>query len=142
MKLALPTVLLASSLFLGACATREAAPTSVEALFVAADVERDGKVSRDEFVDFLIEDAFVRYDRNGDGYVDLVEAEAVGAPAAAFQKLNRSGSGKVTLAEAKASPAIRARMAVPFDEADVNKSGFVTLEEFRAWKLRAQPYVR
>lgn len=141
MKSALPLLALASCLFLASCATHGVTkPRTVDELFVVADVQRDGKVSRDEFVDFLIADAFVRIDKNGDGVVDIVEAEGAGVDAAAFRAASRSGA--VTLAQAKANPAIRARMAVPFDEADVNKSGFLTLEEFRAWQQRVQPYVR
>ncbi len=141
MKSAFPLLALTACLVLSSCATRSASrPRTVDELFVVADVQRDGKVSRDEFVDFLIADAFVRIDKNGDGVVDIVEAEGAGVDAAAFRAANRNGG--VTLAQAKANPSIRARMAVPFDEADVNKSGFLTLEEFRAWQERVQPYVR
>ena len=130
---------------LAGCATQPKAPkkpATLEERFKRADADSDGKVSRDEFTDFMIEDVFARYDRNGDGFVDEAEYVAGGGSPENFRKINISGTGKITLQEAKASKLIRDTMVVPFDEADVNGSGYVTWDEFVAFRKRAQPYIR
>lgn len=130
----LPTV------FLAACATPSAV-TSEEA-FKRADVNGDGLVSRSEATDIMIAEAFDRFDTNRDGTVDAAEYLASGGTAEGFKKLNKSGSGKLTLAEAQASPAAIEAMAVPFDEADVNKNGAITYAELLAYRERLNAVVR
>lgn len=128
-------------LSLSACvSTTKTAPT-IEQRFAQLDKNGDGRISRKEFVDVMITEAFVRYDKNGDGFVDIVEAQKGGTPAAEFLKADRSGSGKLTLAQALANPTLRARFALPFDEADVNKDGYITLVEYRAYRLKVRDYM-
>ena len=137
-------VFLAAVVLLGpGCANQEPAPSrDVQALFRQADRNGDGRVSREEFSDFLIAEAFANYDRNGDGMVTLEEFVAGGGTAATFRKIARPGSNSFTLADALASREVVNRMARPFDEADVNGSGSVSWQEYLAWRDRAQPYIR
>jgi len=132
-------------LALGGCVSPSASTKrtlTVEELFKRADTNGDGKVSRTEFTNFMIEDVFIRYDRNGDGFITLQEYVADGGTPEGFRKINRSGTGKITLEEAKTSKLILDRMAIPFDEADVDKSGYVTWVEFQRAKERARSYNR
>ncbi len=117
-------------------------PASPEELFRRADTDGNGKVSREEFGDYMVAQLFSFYDRGNKGYVTMEDFVEGGGSPANFRIINRSGSGRITPAEAKASKLVRETMIVPFDEADLNKSGYVTLEEFIAYKKRAQPYIR
>lgn len=133
----------AAALLLSGCANQESAPyQELKALFQKADKSGDGRVSREEFADFLIAKSFSEYDRNGDGEVTLEEFLAGGGTTATFRKIARPGRNSFTLAEALANREVVNRMAKPFDEADVNGSGTVSWAEFVAWQERAQPYIR
>lgn len=129
-------------ILLGGCVSTAKKPATVEELFKRADASGDGRVSRVEFEDFMIDDMFAQFDRNGDGFVTEAEFVADGGTVKTFRIINRSGTGKITLAEAKASPLVRSRLAAPFREADANGSGAVTWDEFQAARNRARAYVR
>jgi Ca2+-binding EF-hand superfamily protein len=131
------TILLA-----GCVTTTTKKQLTIEQRFQKADANSDGRVTRDEFIDFMIEDAFIRYDKNGNGYVTEAEYVAGGGTAGGFRKINTSGTGQATLAEAKASKMIRSALVAPFDEADVDKTGSVTLIEYQAARAKSQDYVR
>lgn len=133
-----------SSLVLAGCAQRKAADGNAALMkrFQQADVSGDGKVSRDEFVDLMITEAFANYDRTGKGYVTVEEYVAGGGTPAGYRKIDRRGLGKVTLADAKASKLVRDQMAIPFDQADANNSGYVTFEEFVAYRKQAAEFTR
>jgi Ca2+-binding EF-hand superfamily protein len=147
----LPVALAAGALLtLNACSTTKKTPRgmyginplSIEELFKRADTNGDGKASRNEFTDLLITEAFGIYDPKGRGYVTLAEYEAGGGSAADFRKIAKPGADRFTLADAKASPLVRDRMAKPFDGADVDRSGFLTWQEFEAYRKLAAPYTR
>jgi Ca2+-binding EF-hand superfamily protein len=139
-----PTLpLLASAiLIIAGCATR---PSSGNAAlmnrFKQADTSADGKLSRKEFTDFLIAEAFANYDRNKDGVLTLAEWTEGGGTKETFVAMG-GRDGTLTLAQVQASKVAQDQMALPFDQADTDKSGYVTLEEFAAYRAAAAPYVR
>jgi Ca2+-binding EF-hand superfamily protein len=130
------------AMLMAGCVTTTKKQLTIEQRFQKADANSDGRVTRDEFIDFMIEDAFIRYDKNGNGYVTEAEYVAGGGTAGGFRKINTSGTGQATLAEAKASKMIRDALVAPFDEADVDKTGSVTLIEYQAARAKSQDYVR
>lgn len=141
-KIFLPA-LVGAAIFTGCSNLTEQPPQrDLQALFAKADTDGDGRVSRDEFADFMVGEVFTNYDRNGDGTVTLEEFVAGGGTPENFRKINRSGTGRITLAEARASSLVRETMITPFDEADTDGSGYVTWEEFQQFRARAQPYIR
>jgi hypothetical protein len=110
--------------------------------FKQADADGNGQLSRTEFSDALITDAYPLYDKTGKGYFTLQEFVAGGGTTATFRDLDRSGTGRVTLAEVKANQRARDQFSQPFDGADTSRSGQVTYDEFMAYRAAAAPYVR
>ena len=142
MKPVFASVCLIGIVSLAGCASSSKKPATVEALFKRADKSGDGKVSRAEYENFMIEQMYAQYDKNGDGFITEEEFVSDGGTPVAFRKINVSGTGKITLVEAKNSAFIRQRLAAPFIEADVNNNGFVTWEEFQVARAKARDYVR
>lgn len=143
----LSVAMLAAALFLPACSSTTPSSDGNAALmrrFKQVDKNNDGRVTRDEFVDMMIVDAFARYDKSKDGSVTLEEYTALGGSPKAYRTIDRTRAGKVTLADAKASKLIREQMAQPFDEANAatGKKGYVTYPEFIAFRATLDGYVR
>jgi len=128
----------------GACAHREPASgnAALMRLFEQADRDGDGRVSRREFTDFMIAEAFTLYDKNGDGFITMEEWTAGGGTEATFRAMGGTPGGRLTLEQVKASKAAQNQMALPFDGADQSRTGFLTYEEFAAFRQAAAPYVR
>ncbi|MFV0337308.1 MAG: hypothetical protein ACK5LK_03580 [Chthoniobacterales bacterium] len=143
MKFTLPLLAcLFGMLILSGCSTTPDESTALEKRFKRADQDGNGSISRKEYEDFMIEQMFVQFDKNGNGTVSEAEFIADGGTAKTFKKLNRSGSGQLTLEEAKSSKLIRDHLATPFNEADANKSGSVTWDEFQTYRTQVLDYVR
>ena len=144
MKFFLP--LLSLAVFVSGCASTSSTSeqAALKKRFQQVDKSGDGKISRGEFTDFMIEETFKLYDKDGKGYVTLEEYLAGGGTERGFKAINKSGSGKVTLAEAKASDLARHQMAQPFDEADADSggTGYVSYEEFVAFRGKIRDAVR
>jgi Ca2+-binding EF-hand superfamily protein len=135
-------LLAAAALLLAGCATRpQSGNAALMSRFKQADTSADGKLSRKEFTDFLIAEAFANYDTNKDGFVTLAEWTAGGGSRETFLAMG-GRDGTLTLAQVQASKVAQDQMALPFDQADTDKSGYVTLEEFAAYRAAAAPYVR
>ena len=139
-----PFLLLATAAFvLAGCATQpQSGNAALMNRFKQADASADGKVSRDEFVDFMVTESFANYDKGNKGYVTLEEFVAGGGTPATYRKIDRDGNGRVNLADAKASTIVRNQFVGPFDAADTSGSGYVTFDEFVAYRAAAAPYVR
>jgi hypothetical protein len=142
MKLFVVPVLVASFMLSGCGTIPGGKVMTPEERFAAADTAGTGKLGRERVIDLMIEDAFKRYDTDGDGMVSEAEYLAGGGSAAAFRSINTSGTGKATLAEVQASSVVRKTMAPTFDEADVNRDGFATLAEFKSYIARRDAVVR
>jgi len=143
MKTLLFTGLIAAALMAG-CTTRPA-PSGNAALmkfFDRADTDGDGKVSRREFTDYMIAEAFTYYDKNGSGFISLEEWVKGGGTAETFRAMGGGSDRKLSLAEVQNSKLARDQMALPFDGADTSRSGYLTREEFIAFRQAAAPYVR
>ena len=126
-------------LFLVACASQT---PSLESRFNAADQDGDGLVSRSEATNLMIAEVFKLYDTNGDGFVDEAELVAGGGDVAKFRKATQATGGRMSVAGAQANPAIIETMAVPFDEADVDGNGAISLEELEAYQAKLRAAVR
>lgn len=142
----LPLILAAVFLLPLGCATGPSSQeeAALKKRFNEVDTSGDGKISREEFTDFMIEEAFKMYDKDGKGYVTLEEYTAGGGTERGYKAINKSGSGKVTLAEAKSSELARHQMAQPFDEADADGggTGYVSYAEFIAFRGKIHDAVR
>lgn len=98
-----------------------------------ADTNRDGLVSRQEFVNYRAQQ-FGRLDRNGDGYItntDLPRALARRAPAGMspqelVTQFDANGDGRVSQAEFVNGP------TPAFDVVDANNDNLATEAEFDA----------
>jgi Ca2+-binding EF-hand superfamily protein len=135
-------LLAAAAVVLSGCATTPQSGTApLMNLFKQADANGNSQVSRKEFTDFLIAEAFANYDKNKDGFVTLAEWTAGGGTRETFLAMG-GRSGKLTLAQVQSSKVAQNQMALPFDQADTSKSGYLTLEEFVAYRKKAAPYVR
>ena len=136
-------LLAAAALVVAGCATQpQSGNAALMNRFKQVDASGDGKVSRDEFVDFLVTESFANYDKGKKGYMTLEDFTAGGGTPATYRKIDRDGNGRVTLADAKASKIVREQFAIPFDSADTSRSGYVTFDEFIAYRAAAAPYVR
>jgi Ca2+-binding EF-hand superfamily protein len=132
----------AAAVILSGCVTTpKSGNAAVMNLFQQADADGNSQVSRREFTDLLIAEAFANYDKNKDGFVTLAEWTAGGGTRETFLAMG-GRSGRLTLAQVQASKVAQNQMAIPFDQADTSKSGYLSLEEFVAYRKKAAPYVR
>ena len=135
-------LLAAATVILSGCVTTpKSGNAAVMNLFKQADADGNSQVSRREFTDLLIAEAFANYDKNKDGFVTLAEWTAGGGTRETFLAMG-GRSGRLTLAQVQASKVAQNQMAIPFDQADTSKSGYLSLEEFVAYRKKAAPYVR
>ena len=135
-------LLAAAAVILSGCVTTpKSGNAAVMNLFKQADADGNSQVSRREFTDLLIAEAFANYDKNKDGFVTLAEWTAGGGTRETFLAMG-GRSGRLTLAQVQASKVAQNLMAIPFDQADTSKSGYLSLEEFVAYRKKAAPYVR
>ena len=131
----------AAALLSGCATTPQSGNAALMNRFKQADANGNQQLSRKEFTDFLIAEAFANYDKNKDGVVTLAEWTAGGGTRETFLAMGGSRGG-LTLAQVQASKVAQNQMALPFDQADTTKSGYLSLEEFVAYRQKAAPYVR
>lgn len=103
--------------------------------FDQADLDGDGKLSRDEVYDYLVTSIFVTRDANKDQLMTQEEwgDEGDGTTGSLFAKRDTNKDSMVSMEEAKAY----AKRAKTFDEAvkeaDTNHDGFLSREEVVAY---------
>ncbi|MER2508881.1 EF-hand domain-containing protein [Amaricoccus sp.] len=100
----------------GAVSAQTAAPGDITTTHLAAlDTDQNGAVSNEEMTAFAAE-AFKVLDKNGDGYVTVVEFGALITPEQ-FAAVNTNGDGGISLQEFKA------QVAADFAAADLDHDG-------------------
>ncbi len=124
------------------CATHSASKDPWVKQFHRADANNDGKVAQQEFGAIMIEDAFILFDVNKDGIITRKEFLAAGGKPASFAKIDVNRNGVITLEEAKSAKVAMDAMTIAFYGADADKDGFVTLAEALEYRDKARAYTR
>lgn len=85
----------------------------IEGAFAAMDSNKDGKVERPEFDNFMrarlarqgqaFNEGFAKLDKNGDGQIDKIEAKANAALSENFASVDTNADGKISKAEIQAA---------------------------------------
>ena|SRR5437870_3818915 len=102
--------------------------------FDAADINHDGKLSRDEASDFLVNEIFASRDANHDGRMTKQEwADDDPERVADFQKRDANHDGIVTKEEAMTYGRAHGITKKIFKEADTNHDGLLDRAEVQAY---------
>ena len=124
---------------LGACATNKNSQSSQATAseadrFAQADINHDGKLSRDEASDYLVNQVFDSRDTNHDGKMTKQEWTG-GDPsrAAAFEKRDANQDGTVTKQEAVDYGRTHGVANQIMKEADTNHDGYLERSEVQAY---------
>ena len=105
-------------------------PLTRKQIMESADKNRDGKISRVEFLERMRE-AFFFVDGNKDGFLTLEEYQRLpGADPKRFTQADRNKDGKLSMDEFLKS------ISQDFDAADTNDDGVLEEEEVKAWIAR------
>lgn len=102
-------------------------PLTRKQIMESADKNRDGKISRVEFLERMRE-AFFFVDGNKDGFLIIEEYQRIpGADPKRFARADRNKDGKLSMDEFLKS------LSEDFDAADTNDDGVLEDEEVKAW---------
>jgi hypothetical protein len=138
-------LLLAPLVLLSAC---QSTPTieedSFEARFAKADLNKDGKLSREEVSDFVVHNIFDARDANKDGKLSPTEwwPDNDAEQRAMFNKRDTNKDGFVSLAEALAWGRANKGWGDIMKEADTNADGFISPAEAKAYIASKEGPVR
>ena len=123
------------------CVTPSANPS--DNLSARVNQSKDGRISKEEFVDWNIARIFKLYDAGGKGYVTLEDWQRLQGTSkdAQYKRLDANHDGKVTLAEARANPRVRAALGGTFADADTNHDGWIDRQEAAAYLVKRQTFV-
>jgi hypothetical protein len=123
------------------CATQSADPS--DHLVARVDQSKDGRISKDEYVDWNIARIFKLYDAGNKGYVTLADWQRLQGTSkdAQYKRLDANHDGKVTLAEARANRVVRGMLGSTFADADTNHDGFIDRKEAAAYLVKRQTFV-
>lgn len=103
--------------------------------FAQADINADGKLSRDEGRNFLVSTIFATRDINKDHVLTKAEWNSENDPDAAkvFRECDANKDGKVTLEEALSHAKKTGYRDATLMTADTNIDGFISREEAKAF---------
>jgi hypothetical protein len=123
------------------CVTQSADPS--DHLVARVNQSKDGRISKEEFVDWNIARIFKLYDSGGKGYVTLADWQRLQGTSkdAQYKRLDANHDGKVTLAVARANPVVRAALGGTFADADTNHDGYIDSKEAAAYLVKRQTFV-
>jgi EF hand len=123
------------------CATQSANPS--DNLSARVNQSKDGRISKEEFVDWNIARIFKLYDAGNKGYVTLADWQRLQGTSqdAQYKRLDANHDGKVTLAEARANQKVRAALGGTFADADTNHDGWIDRKEAAAYLVKRQTFV-
>ena len=123
------------------CVTQSADPNSN--LVARVKQGKDGRISKEEFVNWNIARIFKLYDADGKGYVTLQDWQRLQGTSkdAQYKRLDANHDGKVTLAEAQGNPKVRAALGGTFADIDTNHDGWIDHKEAGAYLLKRQTFV-
>ena len=137
-KTGLKSAVLAAALGFTAPATAQSLLLDPSSLLADADRNRDGSVTRAEFVAARAR-SFDTLDANRDGRLNAAEVTAAAtgslermAVRLHFGQFDRNGDGDLTRAELNAGPTLA------FDRVDSNRDGVVSSREVAAWQSRGR----
>lgn len=135
----------AAAILLGGCAGGNSQAARTEAFkikFKNSDTNLDGKISQKEFGYTMLEEIFLRSDKNQDGSLTLEEFVAAGGSPESFKKIDLNGNGVLTLQEARSAKIAMDPVTAAFLGADLDQDGFVTLGEALAYRKKSRAYTR
>ena len=123
------------------CVTQSANPNS--SLVARVDQSKDGRISKEEFVNWNIARIFKLYDAGEKGYVTLQDWQRLQGTSKddQYKRLDAKHNGKVTLAEAQANSKVRAVLGGTFADIDTNHDGWIDRKEAAAYLLKRQTFV-
>lgn len=123
------------------CVSQSANPS--ENLAARVDQSKDGRISKEEFVNWNIARIFKLYDAGSKGYVTLEDWRRLQGTSkdAQYKRLDAKHDGKVTLAEAQANPRVRAVLGSTFADIDTNHDGWIDHQEASSYLLKRQTFV-
>lgn len=123
------------------CATQSADPS--DHLAARVNQSKDGRISKEEYVDWNIARIFKLYDAGNKGYVTLADWQRLQGTSKndQFKRLDANHDGKVTLEEARTNPKVRALLGGTFADADTNHDGYIDRKEAAAYLVKRQTFV-
>jgi len=123
------------------CVGQSAGPKSN--LVKRVEQSKDGKISKEEFVNWNVARMFRLYDSGGKGYVTIQDWRRLEGTSrdAQYKRLDVNHNGKITLAEAEANPKVRALLGGTFADIDTNHDGWIDRKEAAAYLERRQSFV-
>ena len=121
-----PLLIIASSAYLASCRT-----TPMVSAFDLADADKDGRVTKAEFDNFMSDSTFARYDANRDGKVTFEEWKAVDPTAdmPTFKRIDTDGNGSVSPEEGRAAVRRKGTFDNLFAEVDTKQDGVIDRAE-------------